>query len=146
MYCDTDSGWQYLVRHLPSARDGRSTRRGWSWRRVSYLPIWPGKHGAYWCLPWCPSGAAELESLSLFFGGVGNVPFLFYPISVHGSETELKRLPFIDMKVTSTNIRIRFGSCARGTQTIKALSRRRLMGIATVVFRVVKVQVKRRDG
>ena len=85
VYCDTDSGWQYLVRHPPSAQGGRSTRRGWSWRRVSYLPIWPGKHGAYWCLPWCPSGAAELESLSLFFGGVGNVPFLFYPISVHGT-------------------------------------------------------------
>ena len=77
VYCDTDSGWQYLVRHPPSAQGGRSTRHGCSWRRVSYLPRWPRKYGAYWCLPWCPSGAAELESLSLFLGGWEMSPFFF---------------------------------------------------------------------
>ena len=61
MCCDTDSGWQYRVRHPPSARGGRPTRCGRSRRRVSYLPTRPRKRGAYWCLPWCPAGAAGLH-------------------------------------------------------------------------------------
>ena len=55
---------------------------------------------------------------------------------------ELKRLPFIVVEVTSTKIYIRLGGCARGVHTIKALWRRRLMGIAVVVLRVVEVQVR----
>ena len=63
-----------------------------------------------------------------------------------GTELKLKRLPFIVVEVTSTKIYIRLGGCARGVHTIKALWRRRLMGIAMVVLRVVEVQVKWRDG